>query len=72
MHGILFFYHIIYIRVKLNDPNDSVLSTVGLMWDTAKFFLKHVLDALLCLMWVILKLLVQFNMAQVNFQKRTK
>ena len=40
MHGILFFYHIIYIRVKLNDHNDSVLSTVGLMLDTAKFFSK--------------------------------
>ena len=36
------------------------------------FFLKQVLDALLYLMWVILDLLVQFNMAQVNFQKRTK
>ena len=40
MHEILCFYHITYIHVKLNDHNASVLSTVGLMWDTAIFFCK--------------------------------
>ena len=49
MHESLCFHRIIYMHVKLNDHEDGVLSRVGLMWDTAEFLFKQVLNVLLWL-----------------------
>ena len=50
MPEFLCFHRVIYKIIKLIDHDDSVLSTVGLKWDTAEYLFKQVLDVLLWLM----------------------